>query len=161
MAPEVPELPTAESIAKYVRKNAPAVKETGAGMMAGMGHGRGMESVREDDYEGHHIVIRTSYQIEVDGKDIMAHLALTNDGQVQYHGLPNYSFDSAMDLVKKMIDVYPDDFPAGEKAGSAGGAGGMEMDMPGMSMKKPAARKSSAKKPAAKKSAKTGKRRGK
>jgi hypothetical protein len=109
------ELPTVESIAKYVNKNAGAVKRAGAGMTMHMGRDSGMESVRKDEYHGHSIVVRTSYRIEVDGKEIMAHLALTNDGQVQYHGLPNYSFDSAVDLVKKMIDVYPDDFAADAK----------------------------------------------
>jgi hypothetical protein len=135
MADAVFEAPTAESIAKYVKKNALAVKRAGAGMMMGIGHGAGMESIREDDYEGHHIAIRTSYQIEVDGKDIMGHLSVTNDGQVQYHGLPNYSFDSAMDLVKKMIDVYPDDFAAGaEKPQARRSQGGTGRDVMGTNM---------------------------
>jgi hypothetical protein len=70
----------------------------------------------------------------------MAHLALTNDGQVQYHGLPNYSFDSAVDLVKKMIDVYPDDFStaveASHTAHTEGGGphDGMHMHMAGAAM---------------------------
>src|SRR4051794_2392391 len=79
MANAATELPTAESIAKYVKKNSAAVKRAAAGIMMDKGHGNGMESVREDDYEGHHIVIRTSYTTTIDGKEIMAHLALTND----------------------------------------------------------------------------------
>jgi hypothetical protein len=161
MANAATDVPTAESIAKYVKKNSVAVKRAAAGMMVGKGHGARMESVREDDYEGHHIVIRTSYTITIDGKEIMAHLALTNDGEVQYHGLPNYSFDSAIDLVKKMIDVYPDDFPAsGEKPQarrSRGGTGRDGMDakmteaaMPKMKSrsKKRVLKKVSAKRPA-------------
>jgi hypothetical protein len=33
-----------------------------------------------------------------------------NKGKVSAHALPNYSFVSAVDLVKKMIDEFPDDF---------------------------------------------------
>jgi hypothetical protein len=32
-----------------------------------------------------------------------------NSGKVSAHALPNYSFVSAVDLVKKMIDEFPDD----------------------------------------------------
>ena len=79
------------------------------------GHGHGdhetpMESVREATHAGHHIVVRTSYRIEVDGKPLAGRFYLSNDGQVFYHGLPNYSFASAVDLVKQMIDAFPDDF---------------------------------------------------
>lgn len=139
MANAATHVPTAESIAKYVKKNSVVVKRAAAGMMMGKGHGARMESLREDDYEGHHIVIRTSYSITIDGKAVMAHLALTNDGEVQYHGLPNYSFGSAIDLVKKMIDVYPDDFAAGAKKPqsrrSRGGTGhSMDGKMTGAAM---------------------------
>ena len=72
--------PTQKSIASYVRKNALHVKN------AQRTHERQKtESVRKADYKGHHIVIRTQYQIEVDGKMIMGHLRVTNDGQVHYH----------------------------------------------------------------------------
>jgi hypothetical protein len=33
-----------------------------------------------------------------------------NTGKVSSHALPAYSFVSAVDLVKKMIDEFPDDF---------------------------------------------------
>ena len=116
-------------------------------MMMGKGHGARMESVREDDYEGHHIVILTSYTITIDGKEIMAHLSLTNDGEVQYHGLPNYSFDSAIDLVKKMIDVYPDDFSAGAEKMDAKMTGAAMAKMKSHS-KKRVLKKVAAKRPA-------------
>ncbi len=76
----------------------------------GGAHG-GVESVREATYRGHHIVVRTHYRIEVDGVPIDGHLGVTNDGQVHYHAIPNYSFASAVDLVKQVIDTFPDDFP--------------------------------------------------
>ncbi len=77
------------------------------------------ESVREATYRGHRIVVRTSYRIEVDGVPLTGHLAVTNDGRVHYHGLPNYSFASAIDLVKQAIDAFPDDFPPPGEGGHA------------------------------------------
>jgi hypothetical protein len=89
-------------------------------------HGHGgdgsIETLREDDYEGHHIVIRTTYRIEVDGKVLAVPLALGNDGQLHVHSLPNYQFASAIDMVKRLIDSFPEDFrpQRGEKKRSAG-----------------------------------------
>ena len=76
-------------------------------------HGQAMESVREASYRGHEIIIRTTYQIEVDGRPITGHMGVSNDGQVYYHGIPNVSYASAVDMVKQLIDTYPDDFAEG------------------------------------------------
>ena len=96
--------PTAKSIASYVKKHASQVKK-----IQTLRH-KDMANVREADYEGHHIVVRTSYEIEVDGQMIMGHLGVTNDGKVHYHPVPNLAFVSAIDMVKKLIDIFPDDF---------------------------------------------------
>ena len=109
--------PTPQSIAAYVRKNAEQVKRAQKHR-----HGE-MDSVREADYAGHHIVVRTRYQVEVDGHMLMGHMGVTNDGQVHYHPVPNLAFSSAVDLVKRLIDIFPDDFA---KKGR-GGMGGMRM----------------------------------
>jgi hypothetical protein len=93
-----------ESLAQHVRENAPALQQTQHP------HGEAMESVREDTYKGHHIVVRTSYHIEVDGVTVEGHMGVTNDGQVHYHAVPNLSFASAIDLVKQLIDTFPEDF---------------------------------------------------
>jgi hypothetical protein len=69
-----------------------------------------MESVRVADYAGHHIVVRTRYEIAVDGRMLMGHMGVTNDGNVHYHPVPNLAFPSAVELVKKLIDIFPDDF---------------------------------------------------
>jgi hypothetical protein len=74
------------------------------------GHGHRIESVREDDYLGHHIVVRTRYEIEVDGRHVTGHLGVTNDGRVHYHAVPNLSFPSAIAMVRCLIDAFPDDF---------------------------------------------------
>jgi hypothetical protein len=97
-------LPTPESIAAYVAKNA------SARAMAPM-HGP-METVREDDYKGRHITVRTTYEIEVDGQPVTGHVNVSNGGEVAYHGLPNMKFDSAIQLVRKLIDQFPEDFQA-------------------------------------------------
>jgi hypothetical protein len=73
--------------------------------------GHGAASVREAEYLGHRIVIRTSYEIEIDGKPLNAHVGVDNGGRVHYHGIPNNQFKSAVDLVKHIIDAFPDDFP--------------------------------------------------
>jgi len=97
---------TPESLVEHVAKNAPAVQRTQHD------HGGTTESVREATYRGHHIVIRTSYHIEVDGVPVEGHLGVTNDGQVHYHAVPNLGFSSAVDLVKQLIDTFPEDFQA-------------------------------------------------
>ncbi len=77
-------------------------------------HGHGgdgtVETVREDDHEGHHIVIRTTYRIEVDGKVLSVPLGVDNDGNLHCHSLPNYQFASAVDMVKRLIDNFPEEF---------------------------------------------------
>lgn len=90
-----------------------------------------VETLREDDYEGHHIVIRTTYKIEVDGETLMAPIGLDNDGNLHCHALPNYQFPSAVDMIRRLIDNFPDDFkrkraskkPSG-KPGSKKSSGG-------------------------------------
>jgi len=96
-----------------------------------------IETVREDDHEGHHIVVRTSYEIEVDGKPLDVPLGVDNDGNLHSHALPNYQFQSAIGLVKLLIDAFPGDFSpkpgsGGQGSGEAGGGQGGHGQMPGM-----------------------------
>lgn len=75
------------------------------------GHGKdSFKSVREIEYQGHRITIQTEYEIKVDNKPVSGHVYVDNTGKVSSHALPTYSFVSAVDLVKKMIDEFPDDF---------------------------------------------------
>ena len=107
--------PTPKSIASYVQKNAAKLKE------AGPHHHGPSETIREASYKGHRIVVRTTYEITVDDAPITGHMGVGNDGQVHYHPVPNMSFASAIDLVRQLIDVFPDDFsgstPPGEPHG--------------------------------------------
>jgi hypothetical protein len=73
------------------------------------GHEHDGESVREVTYKGHHIRIVTRYRIEVDGAPVTGHFLVNNAGKVHYHAIPNQDFDSAVDVVKRIIDLSTDD----------------------------------------------------
>lgn len=81
-------------------------------IMAGHGdHPNGQfTSVREINYKNHKIVVKTSYEIEVDGKAMNSQIYVDNNGKVSSHVMPNYSFTSTIDLIKKIIDKFPDNF---------------------------------------------------
>lgn len=80
------------------------------------GHGA-HGSLREIEYKGHHITIRTTYEVRVDGKKFNAPLDVSMVGEVSYMGLPNVSFGSAMDLMRAVIDQFPDAFAKGSVRG--------------------------------------------
>jgi hypothetical protein len=104
----------------YSYKQLKAGKPVAAGHHAG--HDKGpFQSVREVEYNGHKIAIYTQYEIRVDGEPFTSHIYVDNTGKVSTHALPAYSFASAVDLVKKIIDEFPDDFAATKKksAGSS------------------------------------------
>ena len=71
-------------------------------------------STREADYRGHHVVIETNYKVTVDGKPFHVGLGVTDGGRVYYHGMPNVGFDSAVDLIKAVIDTFADEFAGGD-----------------------------------------------
>ena len=73
--------------------------------------GHPQETVRTADYRGHAIEIRTSYQVTIDGEPLSAHLLVSDDGNVHYHGLPNYTAASAIELMERVVDAFPDDYP--------------------------------------------------
>ncbi|MFC8094856.1 hypothetical protein [Streptomyces sp. NPDC057301] len=82
-----------------------------------------LTSVREDDFRGHHIVIKTTYEITVDGAPLTAPIIVSNDGQVHSHALPTYEFLSATDTIRALIENFPDDFPGGDRPGGNGNGG--------------------------------------
>jgi hypothetical protein len=128
----IEEQPTPESIARYIKSNAARVRKAQQ-----MHHGDPV-STREADYKGHHIVVRTRYEVEIDGKPLMGHMGVNDAGAVHYHPVPNMSFASALDLVRKVIDVFPEDFGPDAPDHTS-------HDMPGMSMKKSGPAKKTAK----------------
>ncbi|ABD09627.1 hypothetical protein ThrDRAFT_00722 [Frankia casuarinae] len=76
-------------------------------------HGDPARSVREDDFDGHHVVITTTYEITVDGQPLNVHIGVSNDGTAHCHGLPNYQIPSVVDLVRLIITAFPEEFSPG------------------------------------------------
>lgn len=87
-------------------------------------HGGDMVDVRTARHAGHDIVVRTRYEITVDGRPFDVHMSLTNNGRVHYHGLPTRDFPSVIDLVKKAIDVFGDEFTDDDSPAPDDGHGG-------------------------------------
>jgi len=83
-------------------------------------HGPEGTSVRTATHNGHEIVVKTTYEITVDGRPFPVPLTVDNGGRVHYHGLPTRDFGSTVDLVKKVVDEFPDEFE-GEGEGDHGG----------------------------------------
>jgi hypothetical protein len=76
-----------------------------------------IETVRTARYRDHDITVRTTYLIEIDGRPIGGHLFVTNSGDVQIHALPNYTFPSAVDMARQLIDAFPESFAAEDPPG--------------------------------------------
>jgi hypothetical protein len=71
-------------------------------------------AVREFMHEGHIVKIITSYRVEVNGQPVRAHLSVDEDGQVYTHATPFVTYASAVDLMKTVIDSYPDSFSSND-----------------------------------------------
>lgn len=85
-------------------------------------HGRRSSVVvRKAEHKGRKIAIRTTYRIEIDGEVLSAAIHVGTDGMVSCHGLPNYSVRSAVDLVRKMIDVAASTTIPPDEIGGHGG----------------------------------------
>lgn len=91
-------------------------------------HSGALADVREAEYRGHHIEVRTSYVITVNGRPFDIHVVVDNAGRVFYHGLPTRDFPSVIALVQKAIDQFPDDFGAGAGHGGHGHGEGEGQD---------------------------------
>lgn len=104
----------------------PAAAAEEGGHDHGGGHGHSMESVRTATHCGYEIVIKTCYEITVDGKPLDSHLSVDDDGHVHTHALPEYAFTSAVDVVKKIIEAFPSEFPCDDHGGQGHDHGGTD-----------------------------------
>lgn len=68
-------------------------------------HSDSFTSIRKAQHRGRKIEIKTTYSIKIDDKPFTLHTMVMDDGTIHCHGLPNYSFPSAIDLVKSVIDA--------------------------------------------------------
>ena len=62
-------------------------------------------STRRTEYRGKKISVRTTYRIEIEDDVLQMHIMVLDDGSVHCHGLPNYSFSSALDLARAIVDA--------------------------------------------------------
>jgi hypothetical protein len=67
--------------------------------------GHTSRTVRTAEYRGHQIKVVTTYEIELDGEPVTGHLLVDNGGTVHYHAIPNQEFRSAVDVVKRVVDL--------------------------------------------------------
>jgi hypothetical protein len=65
-------------------------------------------SVRELSHRGHHVRIETTYHITIDGQPLQGHVEVLPSGRVHYHRFPQYAPQSAVDVVKTVIDTIWD-----------------------------------------------------
>jgi len=80
----------------------------------GHDHGDSYTSVRTVEYHGKHIEIHTTYKILVDGEPMHTGAMPLNDGKVHSHDLPQYAFNSAIDMAKALIDLSEKPLPSDE-----------------------------------------------
>lgn len=120
-----PRLPDVSVLSHYNPEDSTAshpdwVKKEFPGYIADHGH-HADTGVREFTHNGHVVRIVTTYQVEVDGKPVQAHLSVDEDGKVYTHATPFVSYDSAVELMKAVISAYPDAFSGADDSGSHSG----------------------------------------
>jgi len=71
----------------------------------GHGHQKSFTSTRSARHRDRQIKIKTTYRIEIDNLPLTLQTMVMDDGTVHCHGLPNYSFPSAVDLARSIIDA--------------------------------------------------------
>lgn len=100
------------SMAGYLRKRA-----------GEHGHHAGhAPSARETVHNGHRILLETIYRVTVDGRTVDLGISVDDAGKVHCHSLPNYQFASALDMVKTLIDQFPEDFRGSSRRAMTGHA---------------------------------------
>ncbi len=73
-------------------------------------------TVRHAEHNGHTIEITTTYEITVDGKQFTGHVMVMQDGRLHCHGIPYESYASMVDLMRELVDLYPESFESSHQA---------------------------------------------
>lgn len=86
------------------------------------------KTIRKTEYRGKLIKIETTYKITIDNEPFVSHTTVMDDGTVRCHDFPNYSFPSAVDMAKKILDAKlnfnpPEDELSVHAQGKHGGHG--------------------------------------
>lgn len=77
-------------------------------------HGKGVTSKRVAEHNGRQIEVHTTYKFYLDGKPLKMHATVMDDGKVHCHSLPQYSFASAIKMLKRVVDIMSTDEPVNE-----------------------------------------------
>ncbi len=77
-------------------------------------HGRGVTSKRIAEHRGRQIEVHTTYKFFVDGKPLKMHAEVMDDGKVHCHTLPQYSFTSAIKMLKRVVNIMSIEQPVNE-----------------------------------------------
>lgn len=93
------------------------------GGLAPTAHDHQPVSVRSAEHNGHRIEIETTYRVRIDGQEFPDPIHVQDDGTVHYHGLPQYSSASAVDLLKVIVDNMADDADVPPLIGRGDGGG--------------------------------------
>ncbi len=83
-------------------------------------HGDHFTTVRVATHLGKEIRVETTYCISIVGVPVTAHIGVADDGSVHSHGLPNYSFPSAIELAKRLVsevELPPNELTTGTEGG--------------------------------------------
>ena len=77
-------------------------------------HAKGVTSKRSTEHRGRKIEVHTTYKFYVDGKPLKMHAGVMDDGKVHCHNLPQYSFTSALKMLKRVVDIMSIEEPVNE-----------------------------------------------
>ncbi len=76
----------------------------------GHGHHGKMKTKRTLEHLGNAIEIETTYAIKINGVVYKTHVMLGEDGGLTTHAIPYRIFQSMPDLIKALIELYPNEF---------------------------------------------------
>ena len=74
------------------------------------GHHGKMKTKRNLKHLGNVIEIETTYEIKINGENYNTHVMLGEDGALTTHAIPYMTFKSMTDLIKTLIELYPNEF---------------------------------------------------
>jgi len=77
-------------------------------------HMGGLTSVRNFQHQGRSVVINTAYEIKIADQLYKGHAAVDDDGRIHCHAIPYDTYQSAVDFIKQLINLYPESFPKDE-----------------------------------------------
>ena len=82
----------------------------------------GLTSIRTAEHNGHQILIKTTYEIEIDGVPFEGHASVDAEGRIHCHAIPYETYSSAVGFTKNLLDLYPESFPGGRGISECGGS---------------------------------------